>query len=64
MLVGFAKVLFRIHNSEGMRGLVLHLKTAHVLLQQGTGRYRVEDLGPLKRRIKRTDSGLPRIIPA
>jgi hypothetical protein len=40
------------------------MKVSHVILQQGLAGYRVDDLTSLKRRVKRTASGLPRSIPA
>jgi hypothetical protein len=49
---------------SGMRGAVLYLKACQVLLQQSVGGYRVLDISELNVRPKRTNSGLPRIIPS
>jgi len=46
-----------------MKGLVLHLKTSYVLIQQAIAGYVIEDQGPLKRRVNRSRSGFPRWIP-
>lgn len=59
----FAFWAVKIAASQGMRGLVLHLKTCQVLTQQAVGQYRVSDLADLKRRVKRSRTGFPLVIP-
>jgi hypothetical protein len=53
-----------IVHCEGFKGLVLWLKVSHVLIQQAIAGDIVRDLGPLKRRVKRSRSGLPKWIPS
>jgi hypothetical protein len=50
--------------TQGEKGATLHLKSCQVLLQQSIAGYKVSDLAELKRRVKRTRAGLPRIIPS
>jgi hypothetical protein len=54
----------RMAYHQGLRGLTIHMKVCHVMLMQGLASYRVPDLGLLGRRVKRTSSGLPIVIPA
>lgn len=63
MVVAFVRMCHSLHKHEGMKGLVLYLKTSYVLLQQCTAGYIVDDLGPLKRRVRRDRSGIPLWIP-
>jgi len=51
-----------IYRAQGMKGLVLWLKSNTVVLQQVLGGFRLKDLTPLKARVSRTRSGLPRAI--
>lgn len=55
----FVKLCFRLYSNEGMKGLVLYLKTSYVLIQQSIAGYKIDDQGPLKRRVRRARSGLP-----
>jgi len=55
--------LCKIAQSQGVRGLVLYLKVAAVILQQASAGHKVPDLTEVGPRIKRNQSGLPRIIP-
>jgi len=59
----FAFHCYRIGRNEGFRGLVIHLKASHVLIQQAIGGYVIKDMGPLKRRVRRSRPGLPKWIP-
>lgn len=60
----FMKLVSRWVATQGIRGAVIHLKAAHVLLMQSAAGNRVEDITDLKRRVKRTrGSGIPRFIP-
>lgn len=49
-------------NTQGMKGLVIHLKAVSVLFQQSLGEYVLNDCSPLKARPARTALGLPKII--
>jgi hypothetical protein len=60
----FVRKVLALHKAEGMKGLVLYLKTSYVLIQQAVAGYKVENLDPLKRRVRRSRSGLPLWIPA
>lgn len=53
----------RMFKHEGVKGVVLTLKTSHVLLMQSLAGYRITDQGPLKRRVRRDRTGLPLWIP-
>lgn len=55
----FAYRVYNIFKSEGRKGLVLTLKASQVLIQQSLAGYIVEDLSPLKRRVRRDRSGFP-----
>lgn len=59
LIVTFVRMCHRLHKFEGMKGLVLYLKTSYVLIQQACSGYIVDDLGPLKRRVRRDRSGFP-----
>jgi len=59
----FAFHVAKIWASEGPVGVVQHLKTSHVLIQQAVGGYKVRDLSSLGRRVRRARSGLPYWIP-
>lgn len=63
-VVVFSFFLSRLIRNSGSKGAVLYLKTCQVLLQQSVAGYRVHDISDLKMRVKRTKSGLPRVIPA
>jgi len=56
--------LCKISQQQGIRGLVLYLKVAAVILQQASAGHKVPDLSLIGPRVKRNQSGLPRIIPA
>lgn len=51
-----------IYRQQGMKGLVLWLKSNTVVLQQILGGFRLKDLTPLKARISRNRAGFPRAI--
>lgn len=59
----FAYRSYKIYKNEGRKGLVLTLKVSQVLIQQSLAGYIIEDLGPLKRRVRRDRSGFPYWIP-
>lgn len=63
MICCFAFAISRIAQKQKIRGLVIYLKTCHVLLMQSAAGYRVENITSLGL-VKRTRSGIPRIIPA
>jgi len=60
----FAFHVHAIIQKQGIKGAVLRLKSAQVLLQQGSAGYRVHNISELKVRVNRTRAGLPRMIPA
>lgn len=62
-IASFAFWFNRLRLGRGIKGVVLHMKTAQVLLMQSIGGDRVDDLTALKVRVNRSRSGLPRIIP-
>lgn len=56
--------LFSILHTQGKEGLVKHLKTSGVLLQQALGGHVIENVTLLGPRVSRNSSGYPRCIPA
>jgi hypothetical protein len=58
------RVFSRVACNSGVRGLVIMTKTCYVLLQQSLGGFKIQDVGELGVRVSRTESGIPRIIPA
>lgn len=62
-IASFSFWFWRLYKHRGMRGAVIHMKAAQVLLMQATGGDRVKDISELKVRVKRSKPGLPRIIP-
>jgi len=63
LLVTFAFWTMALCKSQGTKGAVMHLKVCQVLVQQACGAYRVDSLEPLKRRVNRSRTGFPRVIP-
>jgi hypothetical protein len=59
----FAFRVAKIYKNEGVRGVVMTLKTSHILLMQSLAGYRIENQNPLKRRVRRDRTGLPLWIP-
>lgn len=55
--------LCKISQKQGIKGLVLYLKVNTVILQQAASGHKVHDLTEIGPRVKRNQSGLPRIIP-
>lgn len=53
-----------IRETQGVKGLILHLKASSVALQQAASGHCHKDVIDLGSRISRTKSGLPRLIPA
>jgi hypothetical protein len=51
-----------IASSQGIKGLVIHLKACHVCLTQACAGHMIKDTGLLKSRVSRTNRGLPRLI--
>lgn len=64
VLCYFSFYLFRLAKTRGMKGLVLHLKSSHILTMQAIGGHRISDSQTLKQRVRRTKKGLPIVIPA
>lgn len=61
--LSFARLCHKMIKEQGVKGLVMYLKAAHISLQQSLGGQRVHDAGKLGRRFARTKTGLPRFIP-
>lgn len=55
----FSFKLVKVFNAEGSKGLVLFLKSSSVLIQQAAAGYVIEDMNPLKRRVRRDRAGFP-----
>lgn len=52
-----------LRKKTGLKGTVSYLKACYVLTQQAMSGYMIPDTSPLKCRVSRTNSGIPRIIP-
>lgn len=52
----------KIGQTQGIRGLVIHLKACHVLLTQSCAGHMIKDTGSLGVRVSRTNTGMPRVI--
>jgi hypothetical protein len=63
-VVYFTRMVFKLWKNSGNKGVVNYLKCSQVLLQQSVGGYIVEDLSPLRVRVKRSRRGIPRFIPS
>lgn len=51
-----------IGKTQGIKGLVIHLKACHVCLTQAVAGHMIKDVGALNCRVSRNNSGLPRLI--
>jgi len=61
----FLRSCYTLYKKNGMKFLVLYLKTSHVQTMQSMGGYVVKDTALIaKVRVSKTTKGLPRIIPA
>lgn len=60
----FLREVNKLHKHGGVAQVVLYLKCAAVITQQVCAGYKLTDITPLKIRISRAKSGLPRIIPS
>lgn len=63
MICSFIKTCNSIQRSQGVKGLVIFLKTNNTLVMQSIGGMLVGDTGKLGVRIARTSKGLPRSLP-
>jgi len=61
VVVIFRKFSF-LASTQGIKGLVIHLKACSVLLAQASGGHNIKDSGKLNCRISRTNKGIPRFI--
>jgi len=61
IVVIFRKFSF-LASTQGIKGLVIHLKACSVLLAQASGGHNIKDSGKLNCRVSRTNKGLPRFI--
>jgi hypothetical protein len=52
----------KVLRHEGRKGLVMNLKVSQVLIQQSVAKYVINDMNPLKRRVRRSRSGFPKWI--
>lgn len=59
----FVSHCFAIYKFQGMKGLVIRLKAATVLLQQSLAWFVLSDVTPLGCRVARGSRGIPRLIP-
>lgn len=59
----FLQTCRKLIKAQGLPGLVNYLKASSVLIQQVISGYRIKDLTPLKCRVARSKSGLPRFLP-
>lgn len=62
-IVIFSFRVAQIYKNEGVKGVVMTLKTSHILLMQSLAGYRILDQSPLKRRVRRDRTGIPLWIP-
>lgn len=63
-VVIFCRMLSKLISHQGVKGAVLYLKAAHVLLMQSAAGNRIDDITDLKVRVNRTKGGgIPRFIP-
>jgi len=53
-----------LYKNQGMKGLVIYLKSVTVVLQQSLAEFHLRDMTGLNARVARTGRGLPRIIPS
>jgi hypothetical protein len=63
VIVTFMSFCFKYIQSNGLNGLVIYLKACTVILQQASGRHKLQSMNGLKIRFARTRSGYPRVIP-
>jgi len=61
-ILSFSRDCIRLRRLSGSKGLALYLKTCSVLLMKYCARQELKDLSPLKSRVSRTKSGIPRIV--
>lgn len=59
----FGRFVGALQKSQGWRGVVIHLKGCHVLLQQCVGGHILDNPRQLGTAISRSRNGLPRVIP-
>jgi hypothetical protein len=63
VIIAFMSFCFKYIQSNGLNGLVIYLKACTVILQQASGKHKLESMNGLKIRFARTRSGYPRVIP-
>lgn len=64
VIISFCAFCFKHIQKSGITGLIIYLKACYVILQQASGKHRLNDMSPLKVRFARNKAGLPRVIPA
>jgi len=63
VIIVFMNFCFKYIKNNGLQGLVIYLKACTVILQQASGKHKLESMNGLKIRFARTRSGYPRVIP-
>nr|UJQ92540.1 MAG: putative RNA-dependent RNA polymerase [Mitoviridae sp.] len=61
IVIIFRKVSF-LASTQGIKGLVIHLKACAVMLAQSQGGHNIKDSGKMGSRISRNNKGMPRFI--
>jgi len=61
-IVSLLRHFYCIFKHQGVKGVVIHLKTSAVLLQQAIGNFKIYDPAKVGCRVSRTNKGIPRSI--
>ena len=61
-IVSFSRFCIKTIRRSGPKGLALYLKACSILLMKYCAKQDLKDLTPLKMRVSRTKSGIPRIV--
>jgi hypothetical protein len=61
-IVILLRKISKISRSQGIKGLVIHLKACSVCLTQALAEHKIKDSGQLGCRVSRTNKGIPRFI--
>jgi len=63
-IIVWLRFVNELHNKMGKPGVVKYTKACSIMLQQSLGGYVIPDIGELGIRVRRTNSGLPKVIPS
>jgi len=63
VIITFMNFCFKYIKHNGLKGLVIYLKACTVILQQASGKHKLQSMNGLNIRFARTRSGYPRVIP-